>query len=484
MSSSILKDLYDAYVNKDCNKMQNLLVSLEKEEPDSPYLKKYKQMYQNICKDSQGGEYSQREGKVKIGGKAIQCTSCGNYLRMNENVKKIYQDYKNGETKQLEFACESCGTKFVWQQHNIKSIFLDNVGVGKNIDIESRNYTISSVVNYKGEWKEGDELGGLEYNEYLLVDITGEINYLSESRAYWNVGKKDETELSWKIIPIFDIQEINSGYIKTNKGDITIDEINQVKVEKIYGENTKSYTIGEEVILYYFSYSGKDYILEKESSGTQKEVGIYERKKVYLNKYNEVSYSYEPLNNLLNLKDIKNNLIIISSIVVICLSLFLIRISPIISFLILIVTYCVLYIKFKIKNIKLYFVLNLILSALFAYLSLSFFIGPKEYSFKNQDNGNYKISFDKNNILKLPDGEKKYDYGGTKNKFKDISGIKFSIKTEEDKKILNEFEKYKNNINYFNNNDKKGDIYIGNKKYPYSGGIIKNYLLDNIKLNE
>ncbi|MBS8122096.1 hypothetical protein [Candidatus Vampirococcus lugosii] len=300
----MLKDLYNSYVNKDCNKMKDLLISLEKQDPDSPYLKKYKQMYQNICKD---GQNLQKEGKMKIGGKAIQCTNCLNYLRTNKNVKKIYQNYKNGKTKQLEFNCENCGIKFVWQQHNIKSIFLENVGIGKKINIENKNYTISSIIRYKGREKK-KHLINLEYNEYLLIDNSLNRYYLFEIEKNFSSGFKEyKTEFSREITPPFYIKKINSSYIESNKGNLSIYKIHEVDVKKINGKNLKSYFAGKKIILYYFSFSGKNYILEKELYGEQKKIGIYQMENINLGK-NKKFYEDEGLNLFYN-KLIATNII-------------------------------------------------------------------------------------------------------------------------------------------------------------------------------
>ncbi|MBS8121928.1 hypothetical protein, partial [Candidatus Vampirococcus lugosii] len=250
---------------------------------------------------------------------------------------------------------------------------------------------------------------------------------------------------------------------------------------RIYGENTKSYTVGEKVILYYFSYSGKDFVLEKESSGTQKEVGIYQRKHVNLNKYKKI--------NVDNVNYIDND----------------------------------------IYNIIIFFILPIILSTLFVSFCLNFFIVQKRYLDADLNNGIYKINFNNTNKLKLFDGQITHTYDGKQDKFKEIKGIKFSIKTEKDRQILNEFKKNINKIKSFDNinyilgnnlgknignndignnntsnnnigsintifkktneelNSKKldniiGNIHIGNKKYEYSEDILKKYLIDNIKI--
>ena len=102
----------------------------------------------------------------------------------------------------------------------------------------------------------------------------------------------------------------------------------------------------------------------------------------------------------------------------------------------------------------------------------------KEYSNNNQEKWIYKITFNKQNKLKIYDWKITYDYGWTKDRFKEFDWIKFSIKIEKDKKIL---ENLKNNIDKINNfqNIPKNDIYINNTKYKYNTEIIKQYLKHN-----
>ena len=483
LMSSLLKDIYDAYTKKDCNKMQELLISLEKKDPDNIYLKKYKQLYDNTCKENKKTE---KNWKVKIWWKAIRCPHCWNYLRMNDKVKKIYKDYKQWKIKQLEFECENCWTKFIWDKHSIKHLFLTKVWIWKEITIENEKYNISSIVRYEWKRAETDEMWNLKYNEYLLVDKNWDIKYLSESKSSWSWGSEDETELSWKVIPPFDIQEINTSYIKTNKWNLKVKEIDKVKVKKIYWENTKSYTVWEEVLLYYFGYDWKDYVLEKESSASQSEVWIYERKHVNLSWNNKI---YDNINMKGLFDNFNSNKIILITIA----SIFLIYIIPgiwyiIIWLLFLLPIWTIFHFsKFIPKNVTTvtslfrFFIMLFMIPIFifpFIYVGLEFFMQAKEYSNNNQEKWIYKITFNKQNKLKIYDWKITYDYGWTKDRFKEFDWIKFSIKIEKDKKILENLKKNIDKINNFQNIP-KNDIYINNTKYKYNTEIIKQYLKHN-----
>ena len=138
---SLVQDIYNAYKNKDCAKMHELLLTLEKKDPNNPYLQKYKKLFSDICNKK---TLSTKKSKVKIWWKAIKCPHCWNYLRMNDKVKKAYLDYKQWKTSQLEFQCEYCWTKFVWNKTPIKPIFLSrkNVDIWKHIEIDNKTYKI------------------------------------------------------------------------------------------------------------------------------------------------------------------------------------------------------------------------------------------------------------------------------------------------------------------------------------------------------
>lgn len=59
-----------------------------------------------------------------------------------------------------------------------------------------------------------------------------------------------------------------------NDNNYNIEEVCQVKVSQVYGENSKSYTIGENVTTYQLKYNGKSYVFEEESTNHQKELGF------------------------------------------------------------------------------------------------------------------------------------------------------------------------------------------------------------------
>ena len=475
---SLVQDIYNAYKNKDCAKMHGLLLELEKKDPNNPYLQKYKKLFSDICNKK---TLSTKKSKVKIWWKTIKCPHCWNYLRMNDKIKKTYLDYKQWKTSQLEFQCEYCWTKFVWNKTPVKPIFLSrkNVNIWKNIEIDNKIYRISSIVQYKWKRAESDEIWNLKYNEYLLVDKNWDIKYLSESLATWYWGSEEETELSWKVIPPFQILEITPSFIKTNKWNLTIKEVDKVKVKKIFWENTKSYTIWENIILYYFSYNWEDYILEKEGSSTQQEVWIYKRKYVNLSKYNKVVNNH--FQNLSNFSELSKNIIILISIFFLINNIFNIS-SLIIKLFFLWILIYIIILSFDWKfanNLRSIIMLSgLIFFIIYTYLTFS--SEQKEYKKWTTTKWLYKIKFDNNNKFKTYIWKRTYDYGWIQGKFKMYDWIKFAIKSDKDIETLKNIKEYIKNIKYFENLP-HNDIYINNNKYPYNPEIIKQYLLKKFK---
>ena len=276
--SLVLKELNDVYTSKDCMKMRKLLDEAVLLDPKNIYLDKYEKLYDSICWKEIDGKMIKWGKLIKFKWRTIKCTHCGANVWMSTINKIIVEDYLTKKTKELKFRCKNCNTNFVWKPVTLPSLFSD-IRVWEKKEFNWVKYNVTWWVKYKGKWKEKTNIWDLTYIEWLLVDPKGEIMYFSESKADWSEDWESwvekETEFSCKAIPDFDILELTDNNIKTSVWEFPIKEIDDVKVVSIIWENSKSYTIWEKVKTYSFLQDWLQYILEKEESGTQREINLY-----------------------------------------------------------------------------------------------------------------------------------------------------------------------------------------------------------------
>ena len=277
----ILNELYKVYVAKDCSSFKNLLDEAEKIDSDNVYLVKYKNLYNELCwKNSSVNKKKINWKLIKYRWKTIKCPHCWAPLTESEYNKKVIEDFKAWKITVLKFKCEYCWSEFVWSYTGIKPLFLKDISVWKDYEINWEKYRVSWVVQYAGLWEEDGDRWELVYNEYILYDRNWDICRLSESESkWWNWTSYEierEIELSKKVDFPYKIDDIAENYIKIESKTVYFKEKDKVVVKKIYWEVGKWYKIGENVRLYVFDRNWKEYVLEKEETSSNKEVGIYE----------------------------------------------------------------------------------------------------------------------------------------------------------------------------------------------------------------
>ncbi len=297
----ILNDIYKAYIEKDCERFFSLLKEAESIDSSNVYLVKYKNLYKQICWDESWTKNKKVTWRlIKYMWKTIKCPHCWAPLVEDEYNKKVIQDYKSWKITKLKFKCPYCWTKFVWDFKWVRPLFLKDIRVGWEYEVNWEKYKVAWVVQYSWIWEEDWDKWELVYNEYILYNKNGDIFRLSESESKWRTWTYYETEreveLSKKVEFPYKIDEITEEYIKIEGKTIYFEEKDKVTVKKVYWEVWKWYEIWEKVILYEFSYNWKNYVLEKEESKSNKEANFYEV--VYRRNY----HNYE--NNISTLKDL------------------------------------------------------------------------------------------------------------------------------------------------------------------------------------
>lgn len=277
--NKIVQDLYTAYLKKDFASMRLLIDVWKILEPNSPYIKKYEGLYQKLSDSNTSNWYEElkQDKIIQIRWKTVKCPHC--WANLSLSKKNEDELWKSSSTANINynFECTYCKANFLWNIKGMVPLYL-NISVWNEIRIEGKKYRVSWWVRYMGTWRTRDS-GRLEYIERILIDSLGDTYYLSESKAWWNEmgesGIEYQTELSRKIVPEFNLWVFDERVVSINDNNYEITEVCKVRVSEVYGENSKSYTIWEEVSTYQFKYSWKNYVFEREETNTQKEIGIY-----------------------------------------------------------------------------------------------------------------------------------------------------------------------------------------------------------------
>lgn len=391
--NKIIQELYSAYVKKDLVLMKSLLDEWKIIDANNPYLKKYEWLYDKL--NSWWENNSKEEKIVQFWWKTIKCPHCGSNLSLSENNKKVIEDFKAWNSKELNFKCKYCNTEFKWSETWLKPLYL-NISVWNEITLDNKKYRVSWGARYIWNWQTRNSWK-LEYIERILIDDKWDTYYLSESKAWWNEGWESgieyQTEISRKIVPDFNLWELSENNVVINWSNHNITEICNVKVLEVYWENSKSFTIWEEIITYQLNYSWKDYVFEKEKTKSQVEVWVYHTWEVNDKDLRSWNIWYTQTN-------LANNSII-------KVLLFLL-----ISFLI---PYFIFNWEKTIKEVTLNDIVNEKLS---------------------ESKWLYKVNFSDIYKKDISDSTKRYDYWGIEHTIKYLDWIKFKVETQEDLDIL------------------------------------------------
>lgn len=496
-SSSLLQKIYEAYANKNLSQMQDFLTQLKEQDPQNSYIWRYESMLQELIDNQDAWSW-----KFKLNWKPVKCPHCGNYLRLTPELKQTYQDYQDWKTNTIQLTCETCKHQFEPQIEKFKSLYLYNVWIWKKINVNWKDYNITWIVQYKwtGKIPEEEKKRDLIYNEYLLVDEKGDMAYLSESITSWSWWSERETEFSVKVIPDFQILEMNDETIKTNKWNYTIDEIDEVEVTKILWENTKSYKVWETIQLYAFHPNRISHVLEKEATGSQTEVWIYEVDDAIFideNRFdpNGPRISTANPDNPVPLDDFVKKIfwnstwdpLMIFVFIFVIFNFVWLAFGPtfiFLSFLLLIfILPVVLFASIKRwffeNNNKIYYlavIIWIIVGINWYFLPMQFKEKTDTTTLLQQDLENakwyYQISFLTWKNIIIPDWKITYDYGGYKPKTKEIQWFRFQIETQEDLEALKNLQENIAKISYYANS------YI--RKFNQESEFINNYLLTNL----
>lgn len=206
---------------------------------------------------------------LKINWKTITCPKCWSNI-----YEKDITNYESSNNY-LKLTCPYCWTNFIWTYESLKSP-KSWIYVWYEYNFLNKKYKITWWVQYSIEWIEKklfwDDIWTWSYIEWTARSQEWDLIYISEYHDY----EESTYEISKKIIPNFNITNISDEFIEIDNKKYYFKEIWDCSVLKVYWEVVKSYTIWEKIKLFYFTYNGKNYILEKEWSENNQEVWFYE----------------------------------------------------------------------------------------------------------------------------------------------------------------------------------------------------------------
>lgn len=268
-----LKEVYSLYTIGDYIRANELNEAILTKEPGNMYAAKYKSILLKKVSPETGWK------KAYIGWIGLKCPHCESKIALSALNEDQQKKISNKDILNLPIKCPYCHTEFILQNQTESSLLWLKVWYIGTID--DKKYRITGYVKYVGKWTEYigwslDSTWRLEYLEWILLSEKNEFLYLSESISIYDWEEEIEFELSKKITPTFSLEVQNS--IKVNGEILENYENNSVTIKSVYGENSKSYTIGEKVELTAFGVSGLNYVCEEEWAWTQKEIGVYATK--------------------------------------------------------------------------------------------------------------------------------------------------------------------------------------------------------------
>ncbi|MCP4523083.1 MAG: hypothetical protein GY828_02585 [Candidatus Gracilibacteria bacterium] len=450
-----LEEIYQLYQQEKFIEAKELNDELLRNDPTNIYAKRYENLLQKQAKKI---VEPIRKGPIPtVQGKSLKCPHCTSKIALSALTKEQKEKIREKKFNNLLLKCPYCHTEFTLQEKKARSIL--GIKLGETITYKQKQYRTVGYVQYRGIWYEGVYSGIVEYLEWILLGNDNSYLYFSEGFSRDDGKKIYEFDFSYKGFPKDPLSVDFNQQTFTYKGETTgMDKYSKVTVRSVYGENSKSFCIGESVISTPVIVSGTQYVYEKETSGTQTEVGIYVTESVNMKQAMQIfqketttiprDLTSDYLVYMLGLLGLffVSLFLPIPQEVFINIGLFLIYLAVILS-----IWYKILMIYLpQYEAVMKKIVLLSMVGPLFSY----FFIipignqiieGKKQMSIEDFSEGKkYEIHFQSDALKNSKiTSTSKYDYGGTRTYYEEKEGIKFSVK--DDKTAQEIREKIKEN---------------------------------------
>ncbi len=446
---SQIYDLYNAWKYKEAKLIvDKILLS----DPKNIYAKRYLSLLEEAMKKPKHGWKFTKIARIKW--KKLSCPHCSSKISLSALSQEQREKVRSKGYKKLSIKCPYCNTIFSLYLNRISSFLW--IKIWDKLNYNKKNYRVVWAVKYVWKWYEGVYSWYLNYLEWILLWTDNSYLYFSEWYFLDDSEKKEEFEFSEKITPDFNFKvDYEAGFIEINSKKIKFSETNKVKAEKLYWENSKVFKVWEKVELFEFSYKWQDYVLEKEKAWRQAEAWIYKTKSVSERK--AANYFSKDLEKVRYTLDVELEELLSYTIVGLIIFVFM---MPWLSetstwsevfkyFLILAFFYYWYLIYFSLHSTKIKKFFTLFIAwpvlAIFIVYPISNFIIDEKKEIKLKDISTWE-KFETNFTDKILADEKvvntqKYDYWGVKTTYRKNTWLKFSVKDENDKKII---EKIKN----------------------------------------
>ena len=410
-----LNQLNQLFADKNCKEAMLLSEEILKEEPTHIYAKKYQDLIKPYLNDK-----SEVWKIATVKWKNLKCPHCESSIFLSALNTEQKEKIRKNDYQNLAIKCPYCNTTFTLQKKSSSSIIW--IQIWDKIEYLWKKYRVTGCVNYTWTWYEKNYSWRLNYQEWILLWDDNSYLYFSEWYFWDDWEENYEFEFSKKITPNFDLEFVSDEEFRINSSLRNFDERNFVSASSLYWENSKVFQVWESIKLYEFSYSWKQYVLEKENSWRQSEAWIYEtwsvsKTQVFKIFWKEMKYDWNgfssPFSNLL---------------------------------------------KFKLFHL---FVSWPIFCVFVVVLSNNIFEGKQLIELKDiSEWKKYEIQFTDESLKKTElIKTKTYDYWWIRKYYKTIEWLKFSVQTEQDKEIIEKLKKW----NFENSELKK----------IFSGKIIK-----------
>lgn len=393
-----LNQLNQLFADKNYREAMLLCEEILKEEPTNIYAKKYQDLIKPYLNDK-----SEVWKIATVKWKNLKCPHCESSISLSALNTEQKEKIRKNDYQNLAIKCPYCNTTFTLQKKSSSSIIW--IQIWDKIEYLWKKYRVTGCVNYTWTWYEKNYSWRLNYQEWILLWDDNSYLYFSEWYFFDDWEENYEFEFSKKITPNFDLEFVSDEEFRINSSLRNFDERNFVSASSLYWENSKVFQVWESIKLYEFSYSWKQYVLEKEQSWRQSEAWIYETWSVSKTQafkifWKEMKYDWNgfssPFSNLL---------------------------------------------KFKLFHL---FVSWPIFCVFVVVLSNNIFEGKQLIELKDiSEWKKYEIQFTDESLKKTElIKTKTYDYWWIRKYYKTIEWLKFSVQTEQDKEIIEKLKKW------------------------------------------
>lgn len=393
-----LNQLNQLFADKNYREAMLLCEEILKEEPTNIYAKKYQDLIKPYLNDK-----SEVWKIATVKWKNLKCPHCESSISLSALNTEQKEKIRKNDYQNLAIKCPYCNTTFTLQKKSSSSIIW--IQIWDKIEYLWKKYRVTGCVNYTWTWYEKNYSWRLNYQEWILLWDDNSYLYFSEWYFLDDWEENYEFEFSKKITPNFDLEFVSDEEFRINSSLRDFDERNFVSASSLYWENSKVFQVWESIKLYEFSYAWKQYVLEKEHSWRQSEAWIYEtwlvsKTQAFKIFWKEMKYDWNGFS------------------------------SPF-SYLL----------KFKLFHL---FVSWPIFCVFVVVFSNNIFEGKQLIELKDiSEWRKYEIQFTDKSLRKTElTKTKTYDYWWVRKYYKTIEWLKFSVKTEQDKEIIEKLKKW------------------------------------------